>query len=335
MLGRDTRVQPPALDAYSDMPLFNTKAVVHQTAVPAPTLRAWERRYGILSPRRGDNDYRLYSERDMVMVAWLRERVETGMTISQAIALLRSLEPARRRGRKVRALAAPPADISVTAPLPQAPDRFSLSDLCATLLYQFANLDEYSASRTIAQALAIYPIEEVCLALLTPALVEVGRLWAVGEASVVVEHFASAIVRGQLESLFRSAAAGESGPLIVVGCAPGEMHELGALMLSLFLRRSGMRVMYLGQSVEADSLLATLATLKPACVLLSAALAAQAETLAQIGKRIVATSGPQPLFCFGGQAFIGAPELAHRIPGHFLGTNARDAVDDLKKRLSA
>src|SRR5215472_75581 len=103
----EPRVQSPVLDAYSDMPLFNTKAVVHQTGVPAPTLRAWERRYGILTPRRGDNDYRLYSERDMMLVAWLRERVESGMTISQAIALLRTLEPARRKGRRGRQAAEP------------------------------------------------------------------------------------------------------------------------------------------------------------------------------------------------------------------------------------
>src|SRR5437879_12460099 len=88
MLGREPRVQPPALDAYSDMPLFNTKAVVHHTGVPAPTLRAWERRYGILAPRRGENDYRLYSERDMMMVTWLRERVAGSMTFSEALSLL-------------------------------------------------------------------------------------------------------------------------------------------------------------------------------------------------------------------------------------------------------
>src|SRR5260221_6631332 len=102
MLGREPRVQSPVLDAYSDMPLYNTKAVVHQTGVPAPTLRAWERRYGILTPRRGDNDYRLYSERDMMLVAWLRERVASGMTISQAIAVLHPLNPPCHRGRPRR-----------------------------------------------------------------------------------------------------------------------------------------------------------------------------------------------------------------------------------------
>lgn len=337
MLGREPRVQPPTLDAYSDMPLFNTKAVVHHTGVPAPTLRAWERRYGILAPRRGENDYRLYSERDMMMVAWLRERVESGMTISQAIALLRSLEPARRRGRRTRSLVTLPAETGAQSVAP-APDRFSLEDMRLTLLHQFAKLDELTASRTIAQALAIYPVEEVCVSLFAPALIEIGRQWADGEISVTVEHFSSALIRAQLDSLFRSAAGNEGGPLVLVGCAPGEMHELGPLMLALFLRRAGMRVAYLGQNVEVEALLSTAATLKPACVLLSAAMPLHTEILAQIGERLRMSAdmgSVQPLFCFGGQAFASMPDRAKAIPGHYLGGNGRDVVEELRKRLIA
>ena len=81
----------PELERYSDRPMFNTKAVVQQTGIPAPTLRAWERRYALFSPKRADNDYRLYTERDIVLIRWLRGRVENGMSISQAIALYRHL----------------------------------------------------------------------------------------------------------------------------------------------------------------------------------------------------------------------------------------------------
>lgn len=337
MLGREPRVQPPTLDAYSDMPLFNTKAVVHHTGVPAPTLRAWERRYGILAPRRGENDYRLYSERDMMMVAWLRERVDSGMTISQAIALLRSLEPARRRGRRTRSLTALPAETGVQ-PAPSAPSSFSLEDLRSALVRQLVTLDEVAATRTMAQALAIYPVEEVCVSLFTPALVEIGRQWADGETSVTLEHFSAGLIRAQLDSLFRSAAGNESGPLVLVGCAPGEMHELGALVVALFLRRAGLRVAYLGQNVETDALLSTAATLKPACVVLSATMAPHIETVAQIGERLRATASmanPQPLFCFGGQAFASMPDRANSIPGRYLGANARDAVDQLRRKLIA
>src|SRR5215472_13388229 len=136
MIGREPRVQPPVLDLYSDMPLYNTKAVVHHTGVPAPTLRAWERRYGILAPRRGENDYRLYSERDMILIGWLRERVEHGMTISQAIALMRTLEPAHRRARRAR----PGAATSAAAQPPRAPDFYALDMLAGALQTHFAQL---------------------------------------------------------------------------------------------------------------------------------------------------------------------------------------------------
>lgn len=338
---KEPRVQPPSLDAYSDMPLFNTKAVVHQTGVPAPTLRAWERRYGILSPRRGENDYRLYSERDMAVVAWLRERVDSGMTISQAIALLRSLEPSRKRAKRGKATIttsiADHIEIEVTAPpLPQPSlHTFSLNDVTALLVRQFMNLDEFAADRTIAQTLSFYSIDDVCLYLFVPVLYEIGRLWAEGEVSVTVEHFASAIIRAQLEALFRAAATSEGGPLVLVGCAPGELHELGPLMLALFLRRAGVRVAYLGQNVEVESLISTIESLRPAGVILSAAISPGTRALTEIGQRIAALPEPHPMYCFGGQAFAGEGIDVHEVPGSFLQMNARDAVYEVKRRISA
>ena len=83
------------MERYSDYPLYNTKAVVQQTGIPAPTLRAWERRYTFLLPGRADNSYRRYSERDIVVIRWLKDRVDSGMSISQAIALFRHLDEER------------------------------------------------------------------------------------------------------------------------------------------------------------------------------------------------------------------------------------------------
>lgn len=337
MMGREPRVQPPALELYSDMPLYNTKSVVHHTGVPAPTLRAWERRYGVLSPRRSGNDYRLYSERDMMVVTWLRERVESGMTISQAIALLRSLEPVRRRGRRSRSQTLGPTEVA-TAPMPATPttfiDRFSLDDVGAMLFAQFSNLDEYGAHRTIIQALAVYTVEDICLHLFRPVLAEIGSRWAEGELDATVEHFAVGLIRGLLDGLFRSTSANGSGPLTLVGCAPGELHELGALMLALFLRRTGARVAYLGQNVEIDGLLSTIASQKPQCILLSATLPSQAEAITAIVERLEAANSQTGLYC-GGQAFMRDPAVVERIPGHYLGSDICVAVDEIRKRLFA
>jgi DNA-binding transcriptional MerR regulator/methylmalonyl-CoA mutase cobalamin-binding subunit len=330
MLVREPRVQAPALEAFSDVPLFNTKAVVHQTGVPAPTLRAWERRYGILAPRRGENDYRLYSERDIAMVSWLRERVESGMTISQAIALLRSLEPARRRGRR----ATQPPAVPATQPA-EPPGRLALDEMTTALVQHFKALDEAAAKQVISQALAVYTVEDVCLRLVTPALYEIGRLWAAGHVGAAVEHFAAALIRGQLDNLYHLAAGGQTGPLVLAGCAPGELHEIGALMLALFLRRAGLRVAYLGQSVDARSLVSVTQSARPAAVVLSATMPAHAASLVETAEALRQAVKPGLHLFVGGQGFAADVQLASRVPGHYLPLNAPEATQEIRKRIMA
>src|SRR4051794_4451010 len=77
---------------YSDVPLYNIQAVAAATGVPSITLRSWERRYGIPEPKRDPKGYRLYSERDIAVTRWLKDRVKQGIGISRAVNMLRVLE---------------------------------------------------------------------------------------------------------------------------------------------------------------------------------------------------------------------------------------------------
>ena len=83
--------QPPSLGQLSTAPVFNTKAVARETGVPPDTFRAWERRYGIPCPQRTPGGHRLYSERDIAIIRWLRDRTAEGVNISHAIMLLTSV----------------------------------------------------------------------------------------------------------------------------------------------------------------------------------------------------------------------------------------------------
>src|ERR671929_2299579 len=83
-----TQLSP--LAQLSTSPIFNTKAVARETGVPADTFRAWERRYGVPRPQRTPGGHRLYSERDIAIIRWLRDRTDEGMNISHAVMLLAS-----------------------------------------------------------------------------------------------------------------------------------------------------------------------------------------------------------------------------------------------------
>ena len=107
------------------------------------------------------------------------------------------------------------------------------------------------------------------------------------------------------------------------------------MTLALLVRRGGGRVVYLGQSVECHSLVETVNALHPAAVLLSASLSVQAQALVDIGRRLRDLPAPRPFFGFGGQAFANDPDLATQVPGVFLGRDAQEATQEVKKRLPA
>ncbi|HEX9069489.1 MAG TPA: cobalamin B12-binding domain-containing protein [Ktedonobacterales bacterium] len=312
-MSQDADAPLPQLAAISDDPVFNTSAVVHRTGVPAPTLRAWERRYGVLHPRRGENDYRRYSERDIAIIEWLRERITRGMTISHAIALL---ETKRHQPEQ-----------------PSVPESFALGKKVDQLMAACLALDEVSARATIAEALAVYGVEEVCLSLLLPTLEEIGARWSAGELTVTVEHFASGIIRAQLESLFHIAANRPLGPIVLVGCAPGELHELGALLMALFLRRAGVRVIYLGQSVEGRSLVRTVSQLRPAAVLLSATMTEHLPHLLATLRQLRQLDGIHADVYVGGQAIHAAPGAISAELAEVLDGNAVEVAHELSQRL--
>ena len=63
--------------------MFTIKAVSQATGVSIETLRAWERRYRVVVPRRDPNGRRSYDPRDVIRLRKLREATERGHPISK------------------------------------------------------------------------------------------------------------------------------------------------------------------------------------------------------------------------------------------------------------
>jgi len=372
MTVRDGQSEWLDLERYSDNPIFNTKAVVQQTGVPAPTLRAWERRYDILSPERANNDYRLYSERDIATIHWLKERVDEGMSISQAIALFRHMKEEYQRlieERSPSATGSPSFYVSLPEASPeerlagakkqsspeieetqvQPPVKewsladaergnyqviFNLRTVQEHLLAAFKKFDESTASTLMASVLSIYTIEQACTDLIAPTMWQIGKMWEVGTITVSVEHFASGFFRGLLTNLLHVSPSSNAGPLVIVCCAPGEAHELAPLMLALFLRRAGIRVAYLGQSIETAGLLQTIKQMAPALICVSLSIPAYLATLIDLARQVQELPLPRPLFVFGGQVFVRYPHLIPQVPGIYLGGELKKSTAQLQRMIA-
>lgn len=297
--------------ACPDVPLYNIQAVAAATGVPSITLRSWERRYGVPEPKRDPKGYRLYSDRDIAVTRWLRERVQEGVGISRAVNLLHVLEH---------------GDLE-----PPEPSTLDFVSLQTKLLHAVERMDDIAIGRVIAEGLMVATVEEVVLNLLQPALYEIGERWAAGQLSVTIEHVSSNVIRSHVSQLVRISPAPLRDERVMVACAPGELHDIGALVLALFLRRRGFDVIYGGANIEADSFITDVLSVKPDAVCLSAATPPTAQALRDLFTTMKARySG---VLGYGGRAFNEHEQLGLAVPGVHLGSDALLATNRLEAAL--
>jgi methanogenic corrinoid protein MtbC1 len=315
------------LDEYATTPLYNIKAVVQATAISPSTLRAWERRYNMCQPQRSESGYRLYSDRDIAVIRWLKTQVDAGMSISQAVAWLNTLT-VEAKGDSTR-LPTPAARTLAPSPAPRT-DAQTHQTLAEQLLDALLRYDEMTAEQVMAVAFSLYPIEQVGERVIQPVMVEIGERWHRGELSVTREHYATNYVLQRLAAILRTLPSLHEGPELWVGCAPGELHEMGAMLLAIFLRRAGYQVRYLGQDLPIDDLLHEVQIQQPAIVLFSATSVNAATHLRHLCDALTKLDAPRPVMCYGGRAFNLHPELRDNIAGVYLGATAAEAAEGVR-----
>ena len=300
----------------SDRPTYNTAAVEQRTGLRPATFRAWERRYGFPKPRRLPGNQRLYSDQDIAAIRWLQRRTDEGLSISHAVRLLldRVSESATPRPAPEQATGRPTA---------------ALADALLRALIAF---DSPSADAALTEAFAMYRVEDVCESVIEPALVEVGERWHRGEITVATEHFATSFVRRKLFALFNVYETGRGRGQIFTACAPEEWHEVGVLMVSLFLVRHGYKVSYLGTSLAPIGLSETLRHHRPDVVLISAASEETAEHLHDIAEAVADLPEPRPFLTYGGRGFASEAFRAG-VPGTYLGPTASSAVEIIDRMI--
>jgi MerR family transcriptional regulator, light-induced transcriptional regulator len=272
-----------------DHPSYNIKAVAQMVGLLPVTLRAWERRYGLPTPQRGGQGYRLYSEHDVQTLRWLKMQIDTGMNIGQAA---RKLSQLREVGLDPAARDLSPTD----KPL-------SLENLRSTMNRALRSLNDQSAAESLRQAFSLYPADQVFNEVIDPILVEVGEAWHRKELPVALEHYISHFFHEQLLGLLVAAPQPFRNGVIVAGCLPGEHHQLGILMVVVLLRLRGWNVVYLGPDLFLDRLDEVLIPLRARLVLFSATLPEPAEKVRLLPEIIARLPDPLPLVVLGGKGF--------------------------------
>jgi len=309
----------------STTPAYNLKVVLKETGLPADTLRAWERRYGLPVPQRTRGGHRLYSERDILTIKWLIARQAEGLSISRAVDLWNEQTAS---GTDPLAGALP----STLTSAKTTPAETTLDTMRAHWVTACLNFDETSAEQTLNQAFSIFQVEAVCVEVLQKGLSEIGSLWYENHASVQQEHFASNLAMRRLDALLIASPPPTRPHNILVGCPANEWHTFTPLMLALFLRRRGMGVIYLGANVPTERFEETVQAVRANLVILVAQTLASAASLQSA---VFALTSKGVNVGYGGRIFNVRPEIVRYIPGHHLGNDVSASLEEVEHILNS
>jgi MerR family transcriptional regulator, light-induced transcriptional regulator len=309
------------LNRNQHLPVYNIKAVSRLVGLLPVTLRAWERRYGLPNPERGDQGYRLYSEQDVRTLRWLKAQIENGWSIGRAVDYLNEL---RASGTDpVSQVSYQPRATSIQTVSP------SLDNLADKLLDALLHFDETMALEIMRRAFALYAVDQVLMQVVKPTLITLGDAWHRGELPIAVEHYATQFCMQHLMSMMAAAAPPSHPGTIVAACAPGEMHQVGLLMLVVMLRWRGWDVKYLGPDLPLDRLEEALRPIRPQILMFSANRVESAEKLKQLPEITAGFPRPHPVIVLGGQAFL-KMRLPESIPAVYLDASPTEVVQQIE-----
>ncbi len=285
--------------------MYTIKHAAELTGLSATTMRAWERRYGIVSPDRTESGgYRLYGADDVRALTVMASLVHQGWAPRQA---------ADEARRVIAAGETPVAEVTTPAPLRSPAGVEELVEAAAVL-------DAVAVSRVLDERFSLASFETVVDGWLMPSLGALGRAWADGRVSVAGEHLVAYAIQRRLAAAFDAASAHAAGPRVLVGLPPGVRHELGQLAFAVAACRAGLDATYVGADLPAEDWVTATRSHDAVCVVLAAHSDDDLDGLRDVVDGLRAER-PGLLIGVGGAQQDVAPEVCVRL-GHSIGDAA-------------
>ena len=310
-----------SIGSISQEPLYTIRAVSSKMGIKTVTLRAWERRYNLLSPTRMANSYRLYSEQDVQVLLWAKDKLAQGESISQ---VAHQLNHMRKNDQWPEAVTpAPPELPKKKAPRPAR-------DYAEMLYGALITHQEVKASYVMDDVEQYFEIPTIFEEVLYPSLVLIGEAWYRGDIRIATEHFASSFVRGRLMRILQSIPMRRDAGLILVGCGPEEAHEIASLMFAVLLRRDGYHVEYLGPDLPIQDLVDYAETVRPKIICLSISAEESANSLKGLAEQLNTLRG-KPKLVYGGRYFNENVAARSAYGGIYLGSNLSEGLEKIKE----
>lgn len=251
-----------------EKPRHPIRVVSKRTGLTPALLRAWEKRYGVVTPARTEGGQRLYSDDDVHHLSLLQRVVEEGRSISQVAPLsVEELEGLAREDEAERA----------GSPIPEPLQAISVGGILEQAERAVSGMEPAALERILTRGAMALQMPTLIDDVLHPLLEGIGSSWERGALGPAHEHVASVVIRRFLGWLLGTVNVGEGAPVLVTATPAGERHELGALLAAISGAAEGWRAVFLGPDLPAYEIVAAALRLEAEVVALSLVDSAQVE----------------------------------------------------------
>lgn len=222
-----------------EAPLFPIGTVSEQTGVNTVTLRAWERRYGLLKPRRTPKGHRLYSQQDIERVKQVLILLEQGIPVSRVRDVLDSnkthphlLQPAR--------------DVQTDDPW---------RHYRALFQRWIRKLDARSLEHAFNEAASLYSLELVAKKLILPLYQQLQQQSEILPSTGADHAFLHEFLCAKLGSRYLQHNSRANGKRILIMHSNAESAtQIESLLLANILSNHGYQISLLGAQIRLDHL---------------------------------------------------------------------------------
>jgi DNA-binding transcriptional MerR regulator len=303
----------------TDVPRHPIRVVARRTGLTPALLRAWEKRYGVVTPSRSEGGQRLYSDEDVHRLGLLHRVVEEGRAIGQVASLsIKELEELVEEDQSER----------VGPPLPEPLGTASALGILQRAQRAVGEMDPNELERVLTRGAMAVPVPTLIDDVLVPLLEGIGLAWRKGQLGPAHEHLASVVIRRFLEWLLNTVDVGSGAPVLVAATPARERHELGALLSAVSAAAEGWKAFYLGPDLPASEIESAASRLGAEVVALSLVDPALTSSFPQeimALRRVLPTS---VRLVVGGP-----PEVIARVGEEVEGTELMTALPELRESL--
>ena len=218
------------------MSSYSIRDLEQLSGIKAHTLRIWEQRYNIISPKRTDTNIRLYDDHDLKLVLNISLLKDHGYKISEISKL--SLEEMNKEVVLV------------------SEQKLNYPDQIHALTISMIDIDEERFEKVIGKSFLQFGFENTMVHIIYPFLSRIGTLWVTGSIGPAQEHFITNLIRQKI-------IVGIDGQVVkqteksrkfILYLPEGELHEISLLFANYMIRARNHRVIYLGQSLPLNEL---------------------------------------------------------------------------------